>query len=110
MKFCGRGAMDTSDRKYAVEVAMHIDENTINMITSIAKKYGATQMILFGSALERPDEARDIDLACGGVTGWKLFQLAAQLEDTLHINFDLVPIDPSSRFIRHIETNGKRLI
>ena len=48
---------------------MIIDESTINTITSIAKEYGTTQMILFGSALENPAEARDIDLACGGVTG-----------------------------------------
>ena len=89
---------------------MLIDESTINTITSIAKEYGTTQMILFGSALENPAEARDIDLACGGVTGWKLFELAAQLENTLHINFDLVPITPSSRFTRHIEATGKRLI
>jgi predicted nucleotidyltransferase len=110
MVFCGRGVIDTSDEKCSEEVAMRIDENTIKTITSIAKEYGATQMFLFGGALESPADARDIDLACGGVTGWKLFELAAQLEDTLHINFDLVSMDPSSRFTRHIEANGKRLI
>lgn len=89
---------------------MHVDEKTINIITSIAKEYGATQMFLFGSALENPAEARDIDIACDGVAGWKLFELAAQLEDTLRVNFDLVPITPSSRFTRHIEAHGKRLI
>jgi predicted nucleotidyltransferase len=66
-------------------------------------------MFFFGSALENPDEARDIDIACDGVASWKLFELAAQLEDTLHVNFDLV-LTPPSRFTRHIETNSKRLI
>lgn len=89
---------------------MRVDEDTIHTITSIAREYGVTQMILFGSALENPDEARDIDLACGGVSGWKLFELAAQLENTLHINFDLVPMTPPSRFTRHIEACGKRLL
>lgn len=89
---------------------MIIGKETFDTITSIAKEYGATQIILFGSALENPSEARDIDLACGGVTGWKLFELAAQLENTLHINFDLIPMSPPSRLTRHIESHGKRLI
>lgn len=89
---------------------MNIGKETLDSITAISKEYGATQMILFGSALENPTEAKDIDLACDGVTGWKLFELAAQLENTFHINFDLIPITPSSRFTRHIEAHGKRLI
>lgn len=89
---------------------MDINEKTFETITLIAKEYGATQMILFGSALESPAEARDIDLACGGVTGWKLFELAAQLENALHINFDVVSLTPPSRLTRHIEMHGKRLI
>jgi predicted nucleotidyltransferase len=93
-----------------MEEYMNIGKDTFDTIASIAKEYGATQIILFGSALENPAEARDIDLACGGVTGWKLFELAAQLENTLHINFDLVPMTPSSRLTRHIEAHGKRLI
>lgn len=89
---------------------MDIGKETFETITSIAKEYGATQMILFGSALENPAEARDIDLACGGVSGWKLFELAACLENTLHINFDLIPLNPSTRFTRHIEAYGMKLL
>jgi len=89
---------------------MTIGKETYETIAAIAKEYGATQMILFGSALENPSEARDIDLACGGVTGWKLFELAARLEHALHINFDLIPLTPSSRFTRHIEAHGLRLL
>jgi len=89
---------------------MNIDKETFDTITAIAKEYGATQMILFGSALENPAEARDIDIACGGVSGWKLFELAAHLENTLHINFDLVPLTPASRFTRQIEDHGMRLL
>jgi predicted nucleotidyltransferase len=93
-----------------MEVTMNIGKETFDTITTIAREYGATQMILFGSALENPADARDIDLACAGVTGWKLFELAARLENTLHINFDLIPLTPSSRFTRHIEAHGMRLI
>ena len=89
---------------------MIIGKEIFETIAAIAKEYGATQMILFGSALENPSEARDIDLACGGVTGWKLFELAARLENTLHINLDLIPLAPSTRFTRHIESHGLRLL
>jgi len=89
---------------------MYVNEKTINIIRSMAKEYGATQIFLFGSALENPAEVRDIDIACDGVVGWKLFELAAQLEDTLRIHFDLVPLTPSSRFTRHIASHSKRLI
>lgn len=92
------------------EVALDIGKETFETIATIAKEYGATQLILFGSALENPADAKDIDLACGGITGWKLFKLAAHLENTLHINLDLIPLSPPSRFTRHVEIHGKRLL
>lgn len=89
---------------------MNIGKETLEAITTISKEYGATKMVLFGSALENPETARDIDLACAGVTGWKLFELAAHLENVLHINLDLIPLNPPSRLTRYIEASGKRLI
>ncbi len=89
---------------------MDINKDTFDTITSIAREYGATQMILFGSALENPAEARDIDLACSGITGWKLFELASRLENALHCNLDIIPLAPPTRFTRHIESIGMRLI
>ena len=79
-------------------------------ITVLARKYGATSLILFGSALDDPESARDIDLACDGVPGWKLYELAARLEDELHVPLDLVPLSPANRFTRMIERRGRRLI
>lgn len=89
---------------------MNIGKETFDTITSIAKKYGATQIILLGSALENPAEVRDIDLACGGVLGWKLFELSARLENALHIIIDLIPLTSSTRFARHIEAHGMKLL
>jgi predicted nucleotidyltransferase len=69
--------------------AMNIDR-----IVSLAKRYGATRLILFGSAATGPSEARDIDLACDGIPGWKLFEFAARLENELEVSFDVVPLTP----------------
>jgi predicted nucleotidyltransferase len=72
--------------------------------------YGATRLILFGSALIRPEQARDLDLACDGVTVWKLYQLGARLEEELRVPLDLVPLTLPTRFTRLIERRSKVLL
>ena len=68
------------------------------------------QVILFGSALEAPAQAKDLDLACDGVPGWKLYELGARLEEELQVPLDIVPLSPPTRFTRLIETRGKVLL
>jgi len=89
---------------------MAIKKWQIEKIISTAKAYGATRLILFGSAVENPDAARDIDVACAGVNGWKLFELAGKLEEELGIPLDIVPLDHSTRFTKHIENTGSVLL
>lgn len=89
---------------------MAIGQTQLQKIISLAKAYGAVRLILFGSSVETPDQARDIDLACDGVPGWKLYELAARLEQELHAPLDIVPLNPSTRFTRLIERRGKVLI
>lgn len=82
----------------------------IEKIVSMSKAYGATRLILFGSAADRPEEARDIDLACDGVPGWKLYELAARLEEELNTPLDIVPLSPPTHFTKLIEARGKALL
>ena len=86
-----------------------MDVNEIQKAVRMAKAYGATRLILFGSALETPAQARDLDLACDGIAGWKLYEFAARLEEELNLLVDLVPLTPASRFTRWIETQGQLL-
>jgi predicted nucleotidyltransferase len=88
----------------------YVDATKIDRIIRLAKSYGATRLILFGSAMETPQEARDIDLACDGVPGWKLYELAAKIEDELNVPLDIVPLTPSTRFTQNIEKRGKILL
>lgn len=88
---------------------MAITKNQIEKVISIAKAYGATRLILFGSAAEMPDKARDIDIACDGVQGWKLYELAARLEEELGASLDIVSLTPPSKFTEYIKTKGKVL-
>lgn len=89
---------------------MAFSQEQFEKITLLAKNYGVTRLILFGSAQDSPDTARDIDLACDGVSGWKLYELAARLEEEINAPLDLVPLTPSTRFTRMIERRGKLLI
>jgi len=89
---------------------MAFGQAQIQKIINLAKAYGAVRLILFGSSVESPEHARDIDLACDGVPGWKLYELAARLEQELHAPLDIVPLNPPTRFTRLIERRGKVLL
>ncbi|MBC8527667.1 MAG: DNA polymerase III subunit beta [Candidatus Cloacimonetes bacterium] len=89
---------------------MLIQQEQIKKIVLLAKKYGATRLILFGSTLEYPSEAKDLDFACEGVLGWKLYELGAKLEEDLQISVDIVPLTPSTPFTRYIESKGKVIL
>lgn len=77
-----------------------LDDKKITRIKQLAEEYGGTRLILFGSILENPSDARDIDLACDGIPGWKLYEFAAKIEDELRVPFDVMPLSPSNRFTR----------
>ncbi len=89
---------------------MAINQAQIETIVSTAKAYGATRLILFGSAVDIPQKARDIDLACDGVAGWKLYEMAARLEEELGTTLDIVPLSPPTRFTKYVEAKGKVLL
>ena len=89
---------------------MKIANEHINKIVAIGKRYGATRLILFGGVVTRSENTRDIDLACDGIQGWKLYEFAARLEEELHNPVDIVPLSPPSRFTKYIEKKGKALI
>ncbi len=87
-------------------VAAHLDR-----AVAIARAHGATRLILFGSALETPEAARDLDLAVEGVPGWSFFGLAAELEAALPVPVDVIPLDQVSQnhFTRSVRQRGRVL-
>jgi predicted nucleotidyltransferase len=89
---------------------MAITQAELDTIITLSKSYGATRLILFGSASQPDTPARDIDLACDGVDGWKLYELASRIEEKLHTPLDIVPLNPATRFTRLIESRGKVLL
>ena len=86
---------------------MPVMKSVLDRCAVIAREFGATRLILFGSAAESPETARDLDLACEGVEGWDLFRFAAKLEDELKTRIDLVPLRHGDRFARHVQARGR---
>jgi predicted nucleotidyltransferase len=84
-----------------------ISQEQLDKSIDILRRFGATKIVLFGSAAESLESARDLDLACDGIDGWEFFRAGAQLEDALRVPVDLVPLSPPSRFTRHIEKWGQ---
>ena len=58
---------------------MIVTQAHIDHIIRRAQNFGARRLILFGSALETPENARDIDLAAD-VSGMELYAFAGTLE------------------------------
>ena len=77
-------------------------DEVINRAIKICRKHGVTKLILFGSAVNNLENARDLDLAVEGIQGWKIIELAAELENDLVINVDVVSIKGNDAFINHI--------
>jgi uncharacterized protein len=88
--------------------SMQITPSTLERIVACAREYGAKKVILFGSALDDPEHARDIDIACD-IHGWNIFAFAGRIEEELRLLIDVVPLTPSNPIIEYISKHGKIL-
>jgi predicted nucleotidyltransferase len=88
---------------------MAVTQAQIDTAVELAKKYGATKLLLFGSALTDPDNANDLDLGVDGIPGMKFFEYAGKLENIINIQVDIVDLAVEGRFINHILKVGKFL-
>jgi predicted nucleotidyltransferase len=91
---------------------MTITETHLNHIIRRAQDFGATRLILFGSALETPENVNDIDLAVT-MPGWEAFAFAEALEEEMQCPIDVLPIGESNQehpFVQHILRKGRLLL
>ena len=85
---------------------MPVTDEHIETAKAIVHDYGATRRVVFGSAVDDPENARDLDLAIEGVEGWAIWELAGKIERSLDIPVDAIPVDPSP-FTEIIEKYGR---
>jgi predicted nucleotidyltransferase len=78
-------------------------------IAIILKIYSVSEAYLFGSYLQNPQDARDIDIAVSLSDMSKLFPLAAKLESCMPKTVDIFPLEVEDRFSQHIRTRGLKI-
>ncbi len=86
-----------------------VTSEQINKCVEIARRYGARKLVLFGSAVTDPENARDIDLLCEGVVGPSFFEMAGMMEHEAHASVDVVPGLPRTRFVEVNERRGRMI-
>lgn len=86
-----------------------MDRATIQSCADVARAFGVKKLILFGSALESPETAHDVDVACEGLGGWELFRFGAKLTEVLGKRVDVVPVREDDRFSQYVAQRGQIL-
>ncbi len=86
---------------------MPVTQDHINKAIELAKEYGVSRLLLFGSALSEPEKAEDIDLGVEGIEPSKFFLFGGTLENILNKTVDIVPLEINSEFVKHIVKYGK---
>jgi predicted nucleotidyltransferase len=84
---------------------LNIVDKTI--VVDLAAKYAAKGIFLFGSAAERDEGYRDIDLAVEGVRPQDFFRLYGELFGRLSRPVDLIDLDEPSPFTRFLRERGR---
>jgi len=86
---------------------MPITQFQINRAVEIAKTYGATKVLLFGSALDEMNNANDIDIGVLGIPDNKFLDFGGTLDIELGVQVNVVPLNINSPFIDYIKKRGR---
>ena len=83
-----------------------ISEDDRSKIVEIAKRFGVTKVLLFGSCADPHEEGRDIDLAVEGVRPSEFFDLYGKLMFSLSKPVDLVDLADETKFTDIVRREG----
>jgi len=86
---------------------MAITSEHIEKAIETAVRFGATKVLLFGSALDNPDEANDLDIGVLGIPSDKFFIFGGTLENLIRKSVDIIPLEIDNPFTRYILKKGK---
>lgn len=86
-----------------------MNRTTMDRCAEIARAFGAKKLVVFGTAAESLDTARDVDFACDGIQGWDLYRFGAKLEEALGRSVDVVALRADDRLSQYILEKGRTL-
>lgn len=85
-----------------------VSENDKAKILKYAKKYNLTEVVLFGSSIER-ENTNDIDIGIKGIEPGHFFDFYGELLLSLSKRIDIVDLSKDSSFNRLVEKDGIKL-
>ncbi len=83
-----------------------IDEKDKKAIEQIARKYGVSRVLLFGSSLLATQESRDIDIAVEGIEHKDFYAFYGELIYSLSKPVDVIDLSHKSKFIDLVLKEG----
>jgi len=86
-----------------------ITEEEKEIILRCAKKYKVSSIFLFGSSIEKDEEANDLDLGVKGIEPRLFFKFYAELFKYLPKPVDLVDLSKKSLFNDLVEETGVKI-
>jgi len=86
---------------------MAVTKQHIDKAIELAKEYGATKLLLFGSALDDPGNANDLDIGVEGLMGMDFFEFGGVLENIINTSVDIIDLSVNDRFVNYINSIGK---
>jgi len=85
-----------------------ISETDKTIIADLARKYGASQILLFGSAISK-DNFNDIDLGVKGIDPKLFFRFYGDLLLAISKPVDLIDLDMENPFIDLVRQEGVQI-
>ena len=83
-----------------------ISDKDKQIIQDIARKYRASRVLLFGSALSETSESRDIDIGVEGIAGEDFFAFYGELLCVLSKPVDVIDLSRKSKFVELVLQEG----
>jgi predicted nucleotidyltransferase len=88
---------------------MKIAPEQMRSVVDALKEFGARRVIIFGSYLESPENAHDIDIGVEGIPPRRLGAAELAVYRLLRLPFDLVSREETPQFFSMIEGNANTL-
>lgn len=88
---------------------MIVPEERMHRAVEALRGFGARRVLLFGSFLNAPDKANDVDLAVEGIPLNRLLEANVAAYEILKVPLDLVSREENPEFFDIVATRGKIL-
>jgi len=88
-------------------MATVVNDRLLGDLRALAGRYGARKVVLFGSCLEHPERANDIDLGVKGLPPGSFFAFYGEVLGVAPCSVDIVDLDQDSLFSRLVERDGR---